>query len=69
MERQHYYAYTRYPGDHGFWVQFAADNASLRVEGSAELPGLTDCYYTDDGTTLTQVNAGTRFPVLRLRGT
>lgn len=69
FEWKNYYAWTRYPGQDGFWVKFSGTSSACTVESSAQLPGLTECYYTDDGTTLTRVNAGARFPVLRIRGT
>ena len=59
---RHYYAYTRYPGDNGIWVGIQWDSAAVRVQGSASLPGLTDCYWSDDGNTLTKATPGTPFP-------
>lgn len=59
----HPYAFTRYPGNNGFWVKVAWTDATVRVTGSAALPGIIDCYYTDDGTTLVPVAEGTPHPV------
>jgi hypothetical protein len=61
---QHYYAYTRYPGDNGIWAKVRFDNAAARVTGSAQLPGLAECAYTDDGVTLVPVTAGTPHPLV-----
>lgn len=69
MPWTHYYAYTRYPGGNGIWHKVQFTNASARVTGSAQLAGLTDCYYTDDGTTLVPVAAGTPHPVPFIRAT
>lgn len=65
-----YYAYSRYPGDNGFWhkVRFTGSSA-VRVTGSAQLGGLTDCYYSDDGVTLVPVTAGTPHPLPFIRAT
>lgn len=65
---ENFYAYTRYPGDNGIWVKVAFDNAAARVLGSASLPGLTDCAYSDDGTTLVTVSEGTPHPIVFVRG-
>lgn len=61
---QHYYAYTRYPGDNGIWVKVRFNSATAQIMGSAQLPGLTDCFYTDDGVSLNAVTAGTPHPLL-----
>lgn len=65
-----YYAYSRYPGDNGFWhkVRFTGSSA-VRVTGSAQLAGLTDCYYSDDGVTLVPVAAGTPHPLPFIKST
>lgn len=64
-----YYAYSRYPGDNGFWTYVAFSSASARITGSAELAGLTDCFYSDDGATLVPVAAGTPHPLPFIRAT
>lgn len=64
-----YYAYTRYPGDNGFWHRVEFSSSSARVTGSATLAGITDCAYTDNGTTLVPVAAGTPHPLPFVRAT
>lgn len=64
-----YYAYSRYPGDNGFWVSVEFSSASARVTGSAELAGITECFYTDDGSTIVPVAAGTAHPLPSIRAT
>ena len=64
-----YFAYSRYPGDNGFWIKQSFSSASARVTGSAMLAGITDCAYTDDGTTLVPVAAGTPHPLPFIRAT
>ena len=65
----HYYAYTRHPGDGGWWAKCQFSSADARVLGSTILAGETDCYYSDDGTTLVPVAAGTAHPVMAISDT
>lgn len=58
----HYYFHTRYPGDDGFWVYQRFNGSVTGVVGSAQLAGVTDCYYID-GVALVPVTAGTPHPL------
>lgn len=55
----------RYHGEGRVWVTFKMpDVTGVTVDGSAELPGLHDCYYSDDnGTAKVKATAGTPFPI------
>lgn len=64
-----YNAYSRYPGDNGIWVKCAFSSSSVRVSGSSQIAGMTDCAYSDDGTTLVPVTAGTPHPRMFIRST
>lgn len=66
----YYYSWILYPGTdvtggNRMWVKFRFDDPTgVSVDGSAELPGLHDCYYSDDdGATLVKATAGTPFPL------
>lgn len=65
----YYYSWIAYPagsfGGNRMWVAFKiANTTGVTIDGSAMLPGLHDCYYSDDnGTTLTKATAGTPFPL------
>lgn len=61
--RQHYYAYTRYPGTNGIWHLCSFDDPGVRVMGSEALPGIVECRYTDDGVTFHDVPEGTAHPI------
>lgn len=61
-----YIAFPATPlGGNRMWFAFKVpDSTGVTVDGSAELPGLHDCYYSDDdGTTLVKATAGTPFPL------
>lgn len=64
-----YYTWIRFPatsvGGNRLWFHFKTpDPTGVSIDGSAELPGLHDCYYSDDdGTTLVKATAGTPFPL------
>jgi hypothetical protein len=46
------------------WVGVKFTDSACTVEGSASLPGLHDCYYSDnDGATMVKATAGTPFPI------
>lgn len=55
---------TSYGGNR-MWFAFKMPNTTgVTIDGSAQLPGLHDCYYSDDnGTTLVKATAGTPFPL------
>lgn len=58
--------------DHGSRADLLAASKMARAVrrhrlASASLPGLTDCYWSDDGTTWTKATAGTPFPIAHVR--
>lgn len=69
-----YYQWAVYPGSTSvsgtaqpgsrMWVGVKFTDSACTVEGSASLPGLHDCYYSDnDGATMVKATAGTPFPI------
>lgn len=69
MLEGYYYSWIAYPavpfGGNRMWFAFKiADATGVSIDGSASLPGMHDCYYSDDnGTTLVKATAGTPFPL------
>lgn len=63
------YSWIVYPaesvGGNRVWMHFKiANTTGVTIDGSGQLPGLHDCYYSDDnGTTLIKATAGTPFPL------
>lgn len=65
----YYYSWIAYPaaafGGNRMWVAFKiANTTGVTIDGSSMLPGLHDCYYSDNnGATITKATAGTPFPL------
>lgn len=69
MLNPYFYSWVLYPatsaGGNRAWFHFKIpDTTGVTIDGSAMLPGLHDCYYSDDnGVTLVKATAGTPFPL------